>query len=377
MKQTLPIAYLLLLCSVAASAQLSVGIQIGTLIDDNAFNNYLQIQDRLTEMSLQGAYDWETETSNTQLFYTGSLNYFTLLPARTFQVHDAGLVYTHLLGEDDETTLNAGGTLTVRANHDEFRIYDHTQVSFYGNLGGNLSDLVRVKGGYKFRSVAFTELNDFNYLEHSLFAQAAVSLPTKTSFILQTDLGLKKYASPNAVESDATPPQFGRSGRSSAVTTPGVTQLTGTFRFGQGITEKTGISLTGQYQVSLQKETRYLTSEDGILTDDELFDDHYGYEGPLGSLMFTQILPAGVRLRASGLVERRHYSNRPAFDLLGLQVAPQRVDTRSALSLSLGKTFPSVGLQASLAFDHIINGSNDAFYNYRNTTLSLQLSFTH
>jgi hypothetical protein len=63
--------------------------------------------------------------------------------------------------------------------------------------------------------------------------------------------------------------------------------------------------------------------------------------------------------------------------MLGNEVAAQRVDTRSVLSLSLDMTFSSLGLQASLVYEHISNLSNDVFYDYRNDALSLWLSVAH
>ena len=377
MKRAPVLALLISLLSAPASGQWSGGVQLGTMLDDNAFNNYLQVKDRLTEVSLQGAHDWETERGNLQLFYSGTLDYFSLLPSRTYQTHSAGGAYSQLFGDDDPTLLNAGGTFTLRDNHDEFSIYDHSQVSLYGNIHCPLSDLLRIRGGYAFRSVIFNELQDLDYLEHAFFIQSSISLLTRTTVILQTDLGFKTYTTPTAEDTQGSGSQRGRRWGETATSTPGVTQLTGTVRIGQGITEETGISLTGKYQLSLVKESRYLTFEDGILTDDEIFDDHYGYEGPLASLMVTQLLPAGLRLRATGSIQERHYSDRPAFDLLGVQIASQRIDTQSILSLSFDKAFPSLGLQASLVYDHIINASNDPFYSYRNHALSLWLTVTH
>ena len=368
---------LLMLIPLAASGQLSGGLQVGTLFDDNVFNNYLQVADRVTEVSLQGAYDWDTESTNLQLFYTGMLDYFALLPSRTFQVHTVGLAYTHALDDDEGALFNIGGDYALRDNRDEYAIYDHTQISLYGNLQWQVADPLRLKGGYAFRAVAFSELQEFDYSEHMLFIQATTSLPTRTTFIAQADLGFKSYATPNADTTSTGYPrrQWGKRGVETSA--PGVTQLITTFRIGQGITETTGLSLTGQYQLSLDKESRYLSFDTGVVTDDEIFDDHYGFDGPLIGLTATQILPADFQIRASGSIQERRYSNRPAYDLAGTLTASQRIDTRSVLSLALDKSFPSLGLRASLAYDFISNASNDAYYGYRNHAVSLWLSFLH
>ena len=68
-------------------------------------------------------------------------------------------------------------------------------------------------------------------------------------------------------------------------------------RAGQSIFENTGLSMTAQYQWNIQKESRYLVSEYGSISDDAIFDDHYGYEGLQISAMLTQVLPFDARVR--------------------------------------------------------------------------------
>ena len=120
---------------------------------------------------------------------------------------------------------------------------------------------------------------------------------------------------------------------------PSVTQLTGMARIGQSIFEGTGLSLTSRYQWNIQKQTRYLSSSSGVISDDELFDDHYGYEGLQTSLMLTQVVSESMLLRVSGGLQNRLYSSLAAYDLEGNQVADQRVDDRSYVSVYLEKTF--------------------------------------
>jgi hypothetical protein len=373
-------AFLLLagmLLNIPTSAQWSAGAYLGTLLDDNAFNNAMQLGDRITELSLQTAYGWETDVSDVQLFYTGTGNFFTLVPSRTFYEHSTGMTYSQLLGANEATLLKTGGSFSIRSNRDEYTVYDHSQLALHLNMRHYLSDLFMLKGGYSFRSAWFAELSDFNYAEHVAFLQGAVSLPTKTTVMLQADLDYKKYMTPNADSASVSPGGSGKGKQRAIVSTPGVTQLIGTLKIAQGVAQGTGISLTGQYQVSLEKELRYLTFSDGRLTDDELFDDHYGYEGPLGSLLVTQLLPADIRLLISGTVQQRRYSDRPAYDLAGVVVAPQRIDNRFTFSVSIDTPIESLGLRLTLIYDHIINASNDSFYDYRNNAVAARISFAY
>ncbi len=334
---TLMLAILLL--STPAFSQWSAGLYVGMLVDDNSFNNYLQINDRITELSLGTGYEWETEESNLGLSYSGVLNAFAVIPSRTFSVHSAAASYDRLFGEEEATLLTTGLTYSLRDNRDKYTVYDHTQLSLQANLRHYVSESFLIKGGYAFRSASFAELPDFDYVEHALFVQSGWTLPTRTTILLQADIDFKKYLTSNIDTAASLSSGYGYRRQRGSESTPGVTQIIGTLKIGQGIAQGTGLSVMGQYQVSLQKESRYLTFSDGTLTDDELFDDHYGYEGPLVNAMLTQFLPADIRVRVSGTLQQRRYNDRPAFDLAGIAVDAQRIDTRSTYLLLGGKAF--------------------------------------
>jgi hypothetical protein len=376
-KQSLIATCLGFLLPLTALTQFRVQGYVGTLVDDNSFNNYLQIKDRVTEASFEGAYEWSSEASNLQLFYIGSINYFSLLPSRTFQNHEGGLAYSYHVSEERGTVLNAGVSMSFRANREEYEIFDHSLLSLYANVRSELFDIAIIKGGYTIRSVSFSSLPEFAYTEHYAFIQGALSLPSRTTIILQGDIGFKHYSTPNTYSTSDLTRSPGGGQRSSDGPLPSVTQLIGMVRIGQGIASGTGLSVTGQYQVSPHKDVRYLTFTDGILSDDEFFDDHYGYEGPLAAMMLTQILPAEMRLRISGSLQRREYSSRLALDLEGNQIAAQRIDNRSVLSFSLEKSFSSLSVTATLAYDRIMNSSNDLYFAYCNNALSLRLSVSY
>jgi hypothetical protein len=230
-----------------------------------------------------------------------------------------------------------------------------------------LSDNIINKFGYSFRSMSFDELGDFSYSEHALSGSFSVALPTSTTLIFQGDLGSKFYTTANPAEGSGGM----RKGTSSIM--PSVTQLTGLVRVGQSIVEGTGLSLTTRYQWNIQKQTRYLSSSYGFISNDELLDDHYGYEGLQTSLMLTQILDESMLLRITGGVQNRTYSSLAAYDLDGNQVAYRRVDERSYVSLFFQRNF-DVGFTLKAAYDLIWNASNDAFYEYHNNALTLEFT---
>jgi hypothetical protein len=367
----------LLVLSLPALGQWTAGAHLGLLVDDNSFNNYLQVSDRVTELSLQTGYDWENENSRMGLSYSGLANAYSVIPSRTYYEHGLELAYGRIFGEDEATLLNAGLKFSLRDNRDEYTVYDHSQWSLDVNLRHYLSETSSFRFGYMLRKMGFAELPDFDYWEHATFLQAGWTSPARTSVFLQADLDYKSYVTANIDSAAGQSSGSGHGRGRETASTPKVMQLIGTLKLGQGIAEKTGLSLTGQYQLSLQKESRYLSFSGGILTDDELFDDHFGYEGPLVSLMLTQLFSSDFRVRLSGTLQRRQYSDRPALDLIGTVVDAQRVDNRSVFSASVEKSFEALGVRMTIVYDRIINSSNDAYYDYRNNALSMRLSYAY
>lgn len=349
------------------SAQFDVEANVAGMYDDNINNNYLQIGDKISMLSLNTGYsvsypDWEI-----RLFYDGNLNYYQSVIERTNQIHSGNLNVVRYSGEDSENVLNLGLSFGQGFYHDSYSFYNHSTVSASVNYKYVLSETMINKLGYVFRSVSFAELGDFSYTEHGVSGNLSFALPTNTTVIAQTDLGAKFYPLANTTE--------GSSGvrKGTASIMPSVAQLTGMVRVGQSIFEGTGLSLTTRYQWNIQKQTRYLSSSYGVISDDELFDDHYGYEGLQASLMLTQILTESMLLRITGGWQNKTYSTLGAYDLSGGQVADSRIDNRSYVSFFVEKEF-DLGFSLKGAYEFIRNASNDAYYDYRNNAATLQLT---
>jgi hypothetical protein len=350
-----------------ARAQFGLEASVTGMYDDNINNNYLQISDKISTLNLNTGYGMDLGNWYGRAYYDGVLNYFQSVTERTNQFHSGNLSFAHLSGDNDENILDIGMQYGEGYYHGDYSFYDHSLWTAYINYKQFLGERIINKVGYSFRSVDFAQLGDFSYTEHTVYGNFSVALPTSTTLILQTDLGSKFYSTAN--------PTAGTGGmrKSSLTIMPSVTQLTGFLRVGQSIVEGTGLSLTTNYQWNIQKQTRYLSSTYGVISDDELFDDHYGYEGLQTYLMLTQVLSESMLLRITGGMQTRLYSSLSAYDLAGTTVADQRIDKRSYASLFLQKDFDA-GFSVKAAYDFIRNASNDAFYDYSNNAITLELT---
>ena len=213
----------------------------------------------------------------------------------------------------------------------------------------------------------FTSLSDFSYSEHVLFAHTAFALTPATTLIFQADLGSKLYSTTITAESASL-----QNGINSIL--PAVSQLTGMLKIGQKITDVTGLSLSAKYQWNIQKQSRYLSSDYGLISDDELFDDHYGYEGLQTNMMVTHIFSESLIAKLSGGIQSKLYSTLPAYDILGNISAAQRIDKRYYLNMQVQRNFESLGFSVKAAADLIFNRSNDPFYDYNNNAFSLEIN---
>ena len=348
-------------------AQVGFESRLSTMYDDNILNNYQRISDKISTITLDAGYGFGGARWDGRVFYDGALNYYQSVTDRTNQFHSVRTSFAHYSGEDEENVLNVGisyGRGFYRGGH---AFYDHDQVTATVLYKQFLSDLVINNRGYAFRSIRFSAMSDFSYSEHTVSGSFSFALRTQTTLIVQTDLGAKFYSTPEPTsETDGM-----RKG--GVALAPGAVQFTPLVRIGQSIMEGTGLSLTTKYQWNIQKQTRYLSSSYGAISDDELFDDHYGYEGLQTSLMLTQLLPESMLLRVTGGVQNRLHSSLAAYDLDGNVLSSQRNDRRTSLSILFQKDF-QMGFTLKAAVDFIRNYSNDPYYDYRNTAVALELS---
>ncbi len=107
-----------------------------------------------------------------------------------------------------------------------------------------------------------------------------------------------------------------------------------------------------------------------MISDDEIFDDNYGYEGTSFEITLTQILPWSMMSSLSTSYGNKNYVNRPAYDLNDNIISNKRVDKLFVTSFMLEKTFSVSGFinsfSISLLYDYIDNNSNDLFYKHNN-----------
>jgi hypothetical protein len=357
----------------AGIAQIYIEPTLGTIVDNNIDNNYLQVADRIGSGSVAAGYQWPGETTGTDLSYAGSFSYYSRIIDRSFFTHQIKLEHERSFGEDEATTWSLNGEFFQRTDREEYSFYDHQIYGASTSMKRLFTEDLSGEGSYAFRLVRFGLMPQFNYSEHSFTVRSSAHMPTKTTIICTANLGWKLYASSN-VDTATFVHSTGQRHAQADRSTPGVTQLSGMVRVGQQLFENTGISFATQYQWNILKESRYVSSDYGIIADDAILDDHYGFEGAQASITLTQLLSGNTRLRVSADVQNKLYASLAAYDVAGNVLALQRKDVRRTYTFTLNQDLPTLGISLNAAFDYIVNSSNDSRFDYTNNAFSLGIS---
>lgn len=133
------------------------------------------------------------------------------------------------------------------------------------------------------------------------------------------------------------------------------------------------------YQWNVQSAVRYLaqTSSASFLTED-IYNDVFSFEGPEARLKVKHEVIFGIKAIWEGQVQRKFF-HAPALNVIGEQIAAQRIDLRSSLDLNLSRyaeLYGNFGLDVSLDCGVTRNRSNDDYNDYSFFTVSLTVGIS-
>ncbi len=349
-------------------AQWETETTLHTSIDDNVNNNYERLNDKTTQLNLGTGYTLGDSDWNTQLFYRGSYNHYMTLTDRIYYFHSTGIAATYD-GEAHEFDL--GATYSARLNRSAYSFLGYDEFDAYVAYKAEPVESFIGTLGYRANYTTFNELSDLNNLENVLSGSLTHSFATKTTVIAGGDIGAKWYS---AVSTERS--MRGSRGNSIMKSLGTMTsQASAYVKIGQSLFEKTGISGYARYQVNILNNARSLLNIYSV-TDDEIFDTRYGYEGLYYEFSLKQLFPYAMAAEIGYSVAEKNYVNASAYDLRGNLLSAARNDMRYIFSAELKKGFEiseSNTLAVSLQYDSIVNDSNDPYFNYTNNVFAFQL----
>ncbi len=382
-------------------AQFSVDFSASSYLDDNIYNSPIPEQDIISDYSIY--LNFNPESTNINYYYDGSYTQYNNFSSRNFLLHEIGIYYYNPFGEDEQNIFYLGGDWTKRIDTEENYYYDFSQLYAYANLNFAFDEMF-LKMGYNFRYRSYDNLPDLTNYRNYLFIQGNKSFQTRTSIILEADLGYKSYAGVEIFEPGGgyNPPGGGGGGggggmRSMSVETiestsatyyttttsaiPSMGQAVFLARVAQSLIEKVGIYVQYRKQISLTPNTDY-KNLDTQFVDEELFDDPFSYESETISSQLSWLLPWSMKLQAGGSISSKNYLNEAAYisaeDTVGL--GGIRLDDKNDVYVNFSKNFfykdtwiNNIRLYINYLF--INNKSNSYWYDYRNSVYGGGIEF--
>ncbi|PLX23948.1 MAG: hypothetical protein C0600_14110 [Ignavibacteria bacterium] len=420
------IVVLMLCFSAELTAQVSVSLYTSSMYDDNSFAFYEKREDVYHALFGAVSAGFSGEHSYHQGYYYGALVLFRTYADRTYNIHTLGSysqfqlnyrndgsesaaamsheLYAHQSGpspppadvaiEQEVFSDSLVSYLFVipqvgmRLDHDNWDFYDFNRGSLLLRLRRHVAGDLMSRLYYTIQYKQYPNLEQFTHVEHYAGALFSHALGSGWELFGSADGGFKSYT---ASMSDTLWVSDGKPGKGKGGIKPPVavisqfsTPSTAQFVFSGGLSyrlfARAPLSLSYVRRSNPSTDARYVR-EDAIfgLSEDEIFDDRYGYQADELRLQMDGTLPGNIRTTNVLAFLQKDYP-RTATDLNGVARpgAPQRVDNRVELRLQALYPFfrnsAGKGLSVGLAYNYIRNRSNNAYHDYNINQVALVLS---
>ena len=151
------------------------------------------------------------EKIQSKIYYQGDLNFFKNYSDRLY--HNQAIGYDgYTVSSDNKRTLYFGANWRKHNGRDIYDFYDYSKLQFYANYKIYLRNNLIGKVGYILNNQAYSNLPEFSYWEHYLYAQLNTFFQTGTSITLVVNYGIKNYI-PMQISSGCRNPRPGTNRR--------------------------------------------------------------------------------------------------------------------------------------------------------------------
>ena len=353
-------------------AQIGLSLETESGYASNSFANYRMLPDYYFYLSSRVTYDRIAGSHGFRAFYKGYLNTYKVYRDRNFSDHTIGLtVFKNLT----KYKLNAGIQGSGRYFGDSYRWYERRQLYAYVNMKAVLFDQLYGYAGINIRLKDYPYLQPFSHWQNVWFIRLSRFFDTGTTVIAESDLLLKEYVPENTMDSVDELPEIVTLGDG------GSQQWVALIRGAQSLTSKTGVNAQLLLRRNIKSSVRYMGSMSGVYySDEELFDDIFGYNAEQFSLTLRQMLPWRTKLSLGSTWIDKKYDKRLALDLDGTPYPDGRLrsDRRWIHWISIEKSLSVLSTQQPVIFSVdwtlLHNNSNDPFYDYSSNYFTFGIS---
>ena len=287
---------------------------------------------------------------------------------------------------DDSTNayLDFGAKLSGRhdkSEHDEFDNYGGELSSAYRMMIGE-NYFLRIANGFSYRSYA--NIPDLSNIANALLLQLGSRTNKSLDYGLDLLGGIRHYTR-NVYDTTRFEPvrtyvekPSGKGKLGGKIKVPSGkllltnsgTSTTYQLVFGAYMTKKweqSSLGYSALFRISSKSPSRYIAqfTTNSTLSED-IYNDHFSYEGFETFLVYTQKLPLEISAVLSLSLQKKKFGA-PAYSLNGDEIAPKRKDLRSAIELGVSRPFElgqGFSLELSLEFGALRNQSNDDYSDF-------------
>ncbi len=412
----------LFLCLTAAAHAQHFSLFTSSMYDDNSFSFYEKRADVYHSLFGAATIDTQSDFMYVQGFYYGAVVLFRTYSERTYHIHTAG-AYTQIQlnyrgGEDptedsDENGDGEGGEgeaaearepevfsdslvsylfvipqVGGRFDQQVWDFYDFQRASLLLKLRLYLWQDIMLRPHYTVQYKRYPNLEQFTHVEH--YAGLLFNRPLGSGFdvFAGLDAGYKSYTEST---SDTLWVEDKKSGKGkggvkppraviSEFSTPSTTQFVLSAGVAWDLLPNAELALSYLRRSNPQNDARFI-NEGAIFgtSEDEVFDDHYGYQSHELRLHFEGTLPGAIRTTNTlQLLDKRYPRTATDLDGVALPGDPQRRDFRLQLQLQafypLFRSADGTGLSVGLAYGFVRNQSNNAYHDFNVHQVALLLS---
>jgi hypothetical protein len=267
----------------------------------------------------------------------------------------------------------------MRFDNEIYNYYDYRQIYVYSNIRFDLGAFF-LKAGYNLRYRDYINLSYLTNLRHYGYAQINMPFKTRTTLIIEADVGQKSFAGQEIYTTSTSGGGYGRHSNTNGTTSvttyvPSLSHFILLGRIAQSLHETIGLYIQYRQKINLGNSFS-LNNVEGFYQDEELFDDPFSYESKGISSQITWMMPWSMRLQIGGNLIDKNYISEQAYispeDTLasgGLRIDDQTYYFLNfSKSFFLNKSWLNV-LKVNFYFNYIENNSNSFWYNYTNRVL--------
>lgn len=320
----------------------------------------------------------------------------------SYRLHDIGASFRFAETDTNARQLFLVGSLTTRRNGTAWTSADYSSAGIGMNVALFPRSGVTARAGYRADFRRFGDLAALTQLEQRGFASILTNFQTRTTLIVEGELGAKRYdglayetvasgsteATTTIVRSRGYGAGMGPSVRYPATSFTRATSARGTAgmasamaRVAQSLTDRTGVRLQATARRTFGTVAPLLVTTPAGFFEDGVYDDPFASDALLGEAGIQHDRASGAGLSATLWLAAKHYTSAVAPDstVASTDASARRWDHVATGSVTwsqplLASRTGALALTGNIGYRVVRHRSLDAYYNY--TAHAVQVGFT-